>query len=111
MEIVHSTRTGYNDRARNYWMRQKNMYRLADMVMHISGMDQAPPCTHHHAPCTHRAHTVPCTRATHAPFLPPFLHHARTILGGAHGGRGAGGRARDLALPYPSPYPYPYPYP
>jgi hypothetical protein len=37
---VHSTRTGYNDRARNYWMRQKNMYRLADMVMHISGMDQ-----------------------------------------------------------------------
>ena len=40
VEIVHSTRTGYNDRARNYWMRQKNMYRLADMVMHISGMDQ-----------------------------------------------------------------------
>ena len=45
VEIVHSTRTGYNDRARNYWMRQKNMYRLADMVMHISGMDQARPRT------------------------------------------------------------------
>ena len=29
------------DRARNYWIRQKNMYRLVDMVMYISAMDQA----------------------------------------------------------------------
>jgi hypothetical protein len=35
-----STRSGYNERARNYWYRQKHMYRLADMVMHISPMDQ-----------------------------------------------------------------------
>jgi len=40
VEIHPSTRDGYNDRARNYWIRQKNMYRLADMVMYISAMDQ-----------------------------------------------------------------------
>ena len=40
VEIHLSTRSGYNERARNYWYRQKHMYRLADMVMHISPMDQ-----------------------------------------------------------------------
>ena len=33
-------RPGYNERARNYWFRQKHMYMLSDMVMHISPMDQ-----------------------------------------------------------------------
>ena len=40
METHLSTRNGYNERARNYWYRQKHMYRLVDMVMHISPMDQ-----------------------------------------------------------------------
>mmetsp|Transcript_27588 Transcript_27588/g.72926 ORF Transcript_27588/g.72926 Transcript_27588/m.72926 type:complete len:775 (-) Transcript_27588:35-2359(-) len=40
VEIHPSTRDGYNDRARNYMVRQKNMYQLVDMVMHISPMDQ-----------------------------------------------------------------------
>ena len=40
VEIHPSTREGYNERARNYMVRQKNMYRLVDMVMHISPMDQ-----------------------------------------------------------------------
>jgi hypothetical protein len=40
VEIHLATRNGYNGRARNYWFRQKHMYRLADMVMHISAMDQ-----------------------------------------------------------------------
>ena len=44
VEIHVSTREGYNDRARNYWIREKNLYRLADMAMHISGMDQVGGC-------------------------------------------------------------------
>jgi len=40
VEIHPSTRDGYNDRARNYMLRQKHMYMLVDMVMHISPMDQ-----------------------------------------------------------------------
>ena len=40
VEIHLSTRKGYMERARNYWYRQKHMYRLTDMVMHISPMDQ-----------------------------------------------------------------------
>lgn len=40
VEIHPSTRDGYNERARNYMVRQKNMYMLVDMVMHISPMDQ-----------------------------------------------------------------------
>ena len=40
VETNPSTREGYKDRARNYWVRQKNMYRLVDMVMYISPMDQ-----------------------------------------------------------------------
>jgi hypothetical protein len=40
VEIHRATRNGYNERARNYWFRQKHMYHLADMVMHISPMDQ-----------------------------------------------------------------------
>ena len=35
-----STREGYNERARNYFLREKHMYRLIDMAMHISPMDQ-----------------------------------------------------------------------
>ncbi len=40
VEIHLATRNGYNERARNFWVRQRNMYRLVDMVMHISPMDQ-----------------------------------------------------------------------
>ena len=40
VEIHPPTREGYNERARNYWLRQKNMYQLVDMVMYISAMDQ-----------------------------------------------------------------------
>ena len=40
VEIHRATRNGYNERARNFWFRQKHMYHLADMVMHISPMDQ-----------------------------------------------------------------------
>jgi len=40
VEIHPATREGYNQRARNYWLRQKNMYQLVDMVMYISAMDE-----------------------------------------------------------------------
>ena len=39
VEIHMSTRNGYIERARNYWFREKHMYQLADMVLHISPMD------------------------------------------------------------------------
>ena len=40
VEIHLATRNGYNERAANFGIRQKNMYQLADMLMHISPMDQ-----------------------------------------------------------------------
>ena len=40
VEIHLSTREGYNERARNYFLREKHMYSLIDMAMHISPMDQ-----------------------------------------------------------------------
>ena len=40
VEIHLSTREGYNERARNYFLREKHMYSMIDMAMHISPMDQ-----------------------------------------------------------------------
>ena len=58
VEIHLQTREGYNERAANYFLREKHMYSMIDMAMHISPMDQVahltlPHITSHHITSHH----------------------------------------------------------